>query len=888
MNGNDAVDAPITHVLGARPNFMKAAPVIRALAALGHRQRVVHTGQHYDERMSEVFFVQLGLDRPDVNLGVGSGSHARQTAEIMIGMEQEFTENSPSMAVVYGDVNSTIGAALAGAKLGIPLAHVEAGLRSFDDSMPEEINRRLTDQLCTLLFATSPEAIGHLANEGRPAGDIHLVGNPMIDTLLANMAKFDTEAAREAFGLPGRYVVATLHRQANVDDPAIAAGLVRALHEVATELDVILPVHPRGRERLEAAGLSRHPRVHAVQPLGYLEFMALVRGAAAVITDSGGVQEETTLLRVPCLTLRPNTERPITVTSGSNRLVTREELAVAVRKASDDGHYAGELPPLWDGKAGPRIAAVITAWLDARNTPAVAAMSDSIQRPKAAAGQDGAGHAEELAERVEELVDAGLVDARLVDPELADEGPGAVGIEDAELGDPALTVAAAPVPQAPGLEAERDRLARTLRDTRMQLAMTQARLNALEQSATLVLGRTLVRAAKHPWPRGVQLPAELYRMWRGRGGPSTAPNVPAMASAQLSDMAGAGERFLSALTAPGLTALGAAEAGAAPPAAARRGAPGLVITGLLTARGCADLAPDAAVHPLLPHDADVVLESIGTEPGPDRGRRAAGRIPLGLCRRSASAEPGRRLGRLITAAQALGKPVIFVRNAPPYLAAGLDWIAASCDAVSDGGLGVQLARFNPIGRPPGRPGDPVYAGARDPREPAALRILLDTVTGDGGPVRLTGEVPWQRLPAVYAEHALFLAATADQARGAARLRRARDHGDRRSRRGSRPARLAGRLDRHRPGGEGRRVRRRGPANRRRGAPRAARDLCQTRHRGAAHRAYPARRAARWHGHRAPGRRPCPRRDRGRRARACRGAGPPAVRACRGRAVGRRR
>ena len=235
---------------------MKAAPVIRALAALGHEQRVVHTGQHYDERMSEIFFVQLGLPRPDVNLGVGSGSHARQTAEVLTGMEREFTENSPALAVVYGDVNSTLGAALAAAKLGVPLAHVEAGLRSFDDSMPEEINRRLTDQLCALLFVTSPEAIGHLAREGRPANAAHLVGNPMIDTLLASMDRFDTDAARTGLGLPDRYVVATLHRPSNVDDPAAAAALALALHEVADELDVIIPLHPRGRAALEAAGSS--------------------------------------------------------------------------------------------------------------------------------------------------------------------------------------------------------------------------------------------------------------------------------------------------------------------------------------------------------------------------------------------------------------------------------------------------------------------------------------------------------------------------------------------------------------------------------------------------------------------------------------------------------
>jgi UDP-N-acetylglucosamine 2-epimerase (non-hydrolysing) len=358
------MSATITHVLGARPNFVKAAPVIRALAALGHAQRVVHTGQHYDERMSDVFFVQLGLPRPDVNLGVGSGTQAAQTADVLVGMEREFLEAAPSLTVLYGDVNSTVGAALAGAKLGVPLAHVEAGLRSFDNTMPEEINRRLTDQLCDLLFCTSPEALGHLAREGRPDSAMHFVGNPMIDTLLANLDKFDADAARAAYGLAGRrYVVATLHRPANVDSPQVAADLVRALHEVAAELDVIIPLHPRGRATLTAAGLFKEERVHVVDPLGYIEFMSLVRGAAAIVTDSGGVQEETTLLRVPCLTLRPNTERPITITSGSNRLVTSDELAAAVLKACDDGPYAGELPPLWDGQAGPRIARVITTWL---------------------------------------------------------------------------------------------------------------------------------------------------------------------------------------------------------------------------------------------------------------------------------------------------------------------------------------------------------------------------------------------------------------------------------------------------------------------------------------------------------------------------------------------
>jgi UDP-N-acetylglucosamine 2-epimerase (non-hydrolysing) len=356
----------ITHVVGARPNFAKAAPVIRALSGRGHRQRIVHTGQHYDDRMSAVFFAQLGLPAPDAWLGVGSGTHARQTAAVMTGVEDELIACPPALTVVYGDVNSTLGAALAAAKLRVPLAHVEAGMRSFDPDMPEETNRRLTDQLCDLLFATSPEALGHLANEGLPVSAAHLVGNPMIDTLRACLDRLDPAAARERHGISGDYLVATLHRPANVDDPAATADLVKALHEVADETRIVMPVHPRGLAALQAAGLGTHPGIQACEPLGYLEFMALVQGAAAVVTDSGGVQEEATYLRVPCLTLRPNTERPITITSGSNRLTSAGELAGAVRKARGEGPYQGELPPLWDGAAGPRIAAVITAWLARR------------------------------------------------------------------------------------------------------------------------------------------------------------------------------------------------------------------------------------------------------------------------------------------------------------------------------------------------------------------------------------------------------------------------------------------------------------------------------------------------------------------------------------------
>ncbi|MEU3979032.1 UDP-N-acetylglucosamine 2-epimerase (non-hydrolyzing) [Streptomyces sp. NPDC026672] len=355
----------VLHVVGTRPNFVKAAPVVAALGVAGGAQALVHTGQHYDARMSDVFFRQLGLPPPDTDLGVGSGSHARQTAELLIALEGELTARAPALTVVYGDVNSTLAAALVAAKLGVPVAHVEAGLRSFDMTMPEEVNRRLVDQLADLLFVTSPEAVGHLAREGVATDRVHFVGNPMIDTLRTHLDLFDPAAARAAHDLPERYGVVTLHRPANVDDPEAASAAARALTEAAGHLALAVPLHPRGRAALRAAGLDHAPGVHLLPPLGYLEFMSLVRGAAAVITDSGGVQEETTVLGVPCLTLRTSTERPVTVTHGTNRLVTHAELVPALRKALEAAPAApGEGPPLWDGRAGTRIARVITRWLE--------------------------------------------------------------------------------------------------------------------------------------------------------------------------------------------------------------------------------------------------------------------------------------------------------------------------------------------------------------------------------------------------------------------------------------------------------------------------------------------------------------------------------------------
>jgi UDP-N-acetylglucosamine 2-epimerase (non-hydrolysing) len=359
----------VVHVTGARPNFPKAAPVIAALKLLGIEQLLVHTGQHYDDRLSRVFFDELGLPEPDVNLGVGSGSHAVQTAAVMVGLEELFVARRPELVLVYGDVNSTVAAALVAAKLRIPLAHVEAGLRSFDLTMPEEVNRRVTDQLSALLFVTSPEGIGHLAREGLPEQAIHFVGNPMIDTLLAHLDAFDPARARVEHALTGEYLVATLHRPANVDDPALARQLVSVLHKAAERLPLVIPLHPRGRTSLAQAGLAASAGVIVTDPLPYTAFLGLVRGAAAVITDSGGVQEETTVLGVPCLTMRPNTERPVTITHGTNRLVTVDGLLPALdevllapptlRPAPPQAR-----PPLWDGAAGARIAAVIATWLD--------------------------------------------------------------------------------------------------------------------------------------------------------------------------------------------------------------------------------------------------------------------------------------------------------------------------------------------------------------------------------------------------------------------------------------------------------------------------------------------------------------------------------------------
>lgn len=363
----------ILHVVGARPNFPKAAPVMGALNKFNVGQLLVHTGQHYDDRLSATFFHDLQLPEPDVNLGVGSGSHAQQTAAVMTGIEKVLMERKPDLLVVYGDVNSTVAAALVGAKMHIPIAHVEAGLRSFDRSMPEEINRLITDQLSELLFTTSPEAEGNLLIEGIAGSKIHFVGNPMIDSLLVARSRVDSEQVLQRLSVSSPFIVATLHRPSNVDDPKTVRRLVAGLREVAQRVPILMAMHPRGRQQLLAAGLNSVENIQVVDALGYLDFLSLLTSALAVITDSGGVQEETTFLGVPCLTVRDTTERPITVSHGSNRLVTVEtlttQLEVALTERTASIPKAKEPPPLWDGQAGARIAHVINRWLTNQAMP---------------------------------------------------------------------------------------------------------------------------------------------------------------------------------------------------------------------------------------------------------------------------------------------------------------------------------------------------------------------------------------------------------------------------------------------------------------------------------------------------------------------------------------
>ncbi len=348
-------------VVGARPNFMKAKPVVDALSHRGIATVLVHTGQHYDPVMSDVFFADLAIPTPDHHLGVGSGTQAEQVGKVMMAFEPLLDEVAPDVVLVMGDVNSTMACALVAAKAGTKLGHVEAGLRSRDWSMPEEINRVVTDRVSDLLLAPSPDAVENLRWEGVAQDRIHLVGNVMVDTLLANIDRARERPILSKLGIAAHaYGLVTLHRPGNVDDPETLKRLLGALAELGRECPLIYPVHPRSAAQL--AGLTSGGNIRLIEPLGYLDFIALEAQAAIVLTDSGGVQEETTVLGVPCLTLRDNTERPITVSEGTNTVVGRDpdRIVDAARRVLRDGVVA-RFPPLWDGAAGERVADVVAA-----------------------------------------------------------------------------------------------------------------------------------------------------------------------------------------------------------------------------------------------------------------------------------------------------------------------------------------------------------------------------------------------------------------------------------------------------------------------------------------------------------------------------------------------
>lgn len=356
----------VLNIVGARPNFMKIAPIVREM-----RRRethfaplLVHTGQHYDAAMSDAFFNDLGLPQPDVYLGVGSGSHAAQTARVMIEFEPVVLEYQPDWVLVVGDVNSTIACALVCAKLGVKVAHVEAGLRSFDRRMPEEINRILTDQISDLLLTPSPDAETNLLKEGIEKSKIKFVGNVMIDSLLENLKRAESSEIREQLGLiNGNYAVLTLHRPSNVDEPEIFDGLLIALEHISQSLPVVFPVHPRTKNKIGefgfAARIAQNRNLHLIEPLGYLDFLRLYSGAKLVLTDSGGLQEETTALKIPCLTLRENTERPVTVEMGTNQVVGTNAKTIITAAAEilnrKQFEVKAQIPPLWDGATAQRI-----------------------------------------------------------------------------------------------------------------------------------------------------------------------------------------------------------------------------------------------------------------------------------------------------------------------------------------------------------------------------------------------------------------------------------------------------------------------------------------------------------------------------------------------------
>ncbi|HZM94937.1 MAG TPA: UDP-N-acetylglucosamine 2-epimerase (non-hydrolyzing) [Vicinamibacterales bacterium] len=364
-------------VAGARPNFMKLAPVVRGLGAHpGITPRIVHTGQHYDPSMTNVFFRDLGIPAPEVHLDVGSGTHGAQTARILERYESHLMQRRPSGSVVFGDVNSTVACALAAVKLGVPVAHVEAGLRSFDRTMPEEINRLLTDAVADLLLVSEPSGVTNLQREGVDDSKIRLVGNVMIDSLVSQLPVARERRTAAALGLDGRrYGFVTLHRPSNVDDAGTLGMLLQLLHELAQRLTLVFALHPRTAAAAQRMGIESlvAPGQHdliCVGPQSYIDTVSLMSGATVVLTDSGGLQEESSVLRVPCLTLRENTERPITVTLGTSRLVGNDP--VRIRSAFADvleGRWTtGQPIPLWDGEAGNRVATELAAWVHQHNT----------------------------------------------------------------------------------------------------------------------------------------------------------------------------------------------------------------------------------------------------------------------------------------------------------------------------------------------------------------------------------------------------------------------------------------------------------------------------------------------------------------------------------------
>ncbi len=352
-------------IVGARPNFMKIAPIMAAFQSGGVDAKLVHTGQHYDEAMNDRFFADLGIRAPDYHLEVGSGSHAHQTAEVMKRFEPVLQAENPAAVLVVGDVNSTIACALVASKLNVPVVHVEAGLRSYDRAMPEEINRVLTDQISSLLFTTERSALENLKREGIDERAVHFVGNVMIDSLHRNLTRA-VPAAQTRGGMEDDYALLTLHRPSNVDDPAVLMSLLEAVDYISRQLPVVFPMHPRTRGKIEQFGLhDLLKNICILPPAGYLEMLGLMQSARLVMTDSGGIQEETTALGVPCLTLRENTERPVTLHEGTNTLIGVDTGALkkAVAEILASGGKAGRIPECWDGRAAERIAQVMRQWL---------------------------------------------------------------------------------------------------------------------------------------------------------------------------------------------------------------------------------------------------------------------------------------------------------------------------------------------------------------------------------------------------------------------------------------------------------------------------------------------------------------------------------------------